>query len=497
VNTRTAIISLFVALAVAGGAWFFLRPAPQPPPPAQTWLRTLDPAVVASMSVQWTSGESASIERSVVPGVWVLRSGGKGGRPDDAHWPVGMSQVRGVLRLLADLDKVAPSEGKLSTPGTVVAFRMVDGAEHKLTFGEATLGGKAIILVDGPPSTLRLGDARLAGLFQDGLRAWRQSSALITGAGDASNSGEVSRVRLQTIGRQVTLGQVNGRWGVQAPVAAPADQGTCAKLLQTLGALAIQRRIEEALTDSATGLDNPTAMIDTESDFRIPVGGDIARRTLLQKLTVGGAADSAGTKLYATIRAEWKDPAKGAPEAAWGPALVTISRAELNQLSAQAPPYFSRQSVQTPAADISGFVLAGDESPMVDNAAKDVNASSRQVHIVRTLDGWRYKPDQGELRVPSTSAATQIDALVRLLVERPADGQDLQAPADTKGVARVSLESAGGAAEILGVGVAQVTPQGKPPQVALVVRNGPVFRVYIDNAADIIRWIAEELPPEG
>jgi hypothetical protein len=484
------LVSLVVLLLVAAGAWFALRPKPVAPPPPPTWLKGLNPLDVTAIVVRWPEGKSAAIERSQVPGVWVLRQSGAGADPP---WPVPGSRVNGAVHLLSEIDAIPPSEGGVPA-GMTVTVRTRAGAEHKLTIAEAVLGGKALVLVHGPAESVRLADADVAKMFKDGLRAWRDSGVLEASAGDASNPGEVSRVRLQTVGRQITLGRTKGKWGVREPVAAPADNAACNQLVEHLGQLAVQRLVAEQLADSATGLNNPTAMVECDSDFVVTSGDGTARRVLLQKVTVGGPADATREKLYARVSAEWMDPATRKSEPLWGPALVVLNRSDLNTVRAEPSVYLSKLSTELPAADVTAFVLtASGDSMTVGSKASE----SRRVRVVRTLDGWRHKPEQGEPRVIAPTEATRLESFIRLLTDQPADAVGLEPPRDTSPMAMVSLESGLGAGPELGVGAAEVTPPGKAAQTALVVRSGPVFRVYLGKVGELVRWVAEELPPEG
>ena len=178
-NTRTALLSLVVALVLVGAGWFFLRPKPVPPPPAPTWLRLLDPQQVGAISVKWADGQSAVIERSPVPDTWVLIQHSSKG-PQPPAWPVGSVQIRIALRLIADLEAVAPAEAAAPTASTTVTIKFRDGSEHQLTLSEMSLGGKTLVKIHGPPDSFRLGQANLSQMFQEGLRAWRSRGAVAT-----------------------------------------------------------------------------------------------------------------------------------------------------------------------------------------------------------------------------------------------------------------------------------------------------------------------------
>jgi hypothetical protein len=284
---------------------------------------------------------------------------------------------------------------------------------------------------------------------------------------------------------------------VQFPVGVPADQGACGQVLQRLGTLPIKAFLEDQ-PDSMTGLGSPSAKIETESDFRIAAGGDVIRRVLRQTVTVGGPADASATRMYARVQAEWQDPSTGKSEVVWGPVLATMDRADLNGFTAEPKAYISKVSVETPVADVSGFVLAEQEQASSTKPENASESSGRSVRITRTLDGWRFKPDLGEMRTPSPSDMTQIDALIHLVCEQSADVVRLEPVAGTKAIARIDMQVGAGPALSLVAGVAEFASPGKPAQPALVLRVGPVIRVYLGKAAlGVAQWISDELPPEG
>jgi hypothetical protein len=167
-------------------------------------------------------------------------------------------------------------------------------------------------------------------------------------------------------------------------------------------------------------------------------------------------------------------------------------------VTAELAAYLSRQTLQVPVADVSGFVLSPGEGAMTEThdraAPSSAPLASGSVRLVRTLDGWRYKPEHGPLKTPSAEAAAQVDALLGLLCEEPADASGLETLTGTVGVALVTLESG----QRVVIGAAEVPVPGKGAETVLVARAGRVFRVYRGaGVAGLLQWLREELPPEG
>ncbi len=480
-NTKSAIIALILALLGITGAFFLLKPE-SPAVVERTWLASLDVSRVERVKVEWPDGSSASLEPSQVPTLWLLRHGA-------TVWPVKSSRVHAALKLLSGVDSGEPStEGR--TNGAAVTVT-VGGQDHRLRLSDEALGGRTLVKIEGKADAFRLVDAQVARLFEsNGLLAWRESTLFSTE--------EFSRIRLQTIGRQIALGRVAGRWGVQIPVAAPADQEACARLVETLLGLNVQRFIDQLPADEKTlGLENPQALIDTETDFRVMEGGDVKRTLLLQQLKIGGPADASGERLFASMRAQWLDPTTRSVTTAWGPALGVVSRADLNALSAELTVYVSKQTVQASGVDVSRVTIMSDDHAMEDSSAA---SGARKVVIERSLDEWRLTPEHGAARSPSASERAGIAALLRVLTEQRADGIGREPPRDATGFVRLKVEALAANAEV-GVGTAMVVPAtggAREPREALVLRVGGIYRVYFgEDATALARWLKDLLPPEG
>ncbi|HYE60472.1 MAG TPA: hypothetical protein VD997_00625 [Phycisphaerales bacterium] len=486
-NTRAAIVMLLLALAIGGGAFFALRPRPEAAPEQRTWLAQLDPATIDTITIRWNDNQQALLEKTAMTDLWLLRQG-------SSAWPVSARRVGAMATLLRDVDS-APATEKGATDGATVTFR-TGSTDRTMSISSGVLGGRAIVRVHGEPDVYRSVDAQIARLFEkDGVRAWREAAAF--------NTGDFSRIRLQTIGRQIILARNAGRWGMQVPVAAPADQERCQQLAGQLPRITLSRFIDQPPgNDDALGLAAPEALIDTETDFRTVVNGDVQRRTLLQQLKVGGPVDPSGKLHYASLRAEWLDPATRSVTPAWGPVLAAIPRESLDALSAESTQYLSRLSVQTAAADVARLTIYRD-----DNALKDERPPAavpdRSVQIERYLEEWRIRPPGSILRGPSPTESAGIEYLLRTLCELPAEAIGREAPQGTTVVARLKVDATG-AGEDIGVGIASVSPpadKGTPrpdPKPALVLRVGGIYRVYFQQPAlDAARWIADALPPEG
>jgi hypothetical protein len=422
-----------------------------------------------------------------VPDLWLLRAGG-------STWPVRTSRVHAAVKLMMAIDAGTPAaEGKTDAAHVTIT---VGGVEQGFSVSNAELAGRALIRVRGEPDAFRLVDAQIGRMFESaGLRAWREPAPFSTE--------EFSRVRLQTIGRQIIVAKSAGRWGVQVPVVAPADQERCAELSRTLTGLRFQRFVDEAPGDDKTlGLDNPAAIIDTETDFRVVKDGDVQRTVLVQQLKIGGPVDGTGERLFASVRAHWLDPATRSMTAAWGPVLAVVSRQDLNALTAELPVYLARQTVQAAASDVSRVTVVRDDAAMTDSAPGPLPA--RQFVIGRYIDEWQVTPaGQQTARAAGADEVTGIDRLLKVLTEQPADAVGREPPAGSKGFVRLVVEATGAGADI-GVATAMVAPavkKGEPaaePKPALVLRVGGIYRVYFGAEPGAVAvWLEDVLPPEG
>jgi hypothetical protein len=486
VNTKAAIVALVLALLGIGGAYYLLRPEPgvtvQP-----TWVASLDAARVERIGVSWAGGRSATLEPSPVPALWLLRMG-------EGVWPVRASRVHAAVKLMAGIDAGAGAEAGRADAAVVGVT--VGGVERRFSVSGAALAGRVLVKVEGTPDSYRLVDAQIGRMFEDaGLRAWREPAAFSTE--------EFSRVRLQTIGRQVVVARVAGRWGGPAPVIAPADQEACAQLARTLIGLRLERIVDEAPGDEKTlGLHNPAAVIDTETDFRVVKDGDVQRTVLVQQLKVGGPVDGTGERLFASVRAQWLDPATRSMTPAWGPVLAVVSRQDLNALTAELPVYLARQTVQAAASDVSRVTVVRDDAAMTDSAPGPL--PGRQFVIGRYIDEWQVTPaGQQTARAAGSDEANAIDRLLKVLTEQPADAVGREPPAGSKGFVRLVVEATGAGADI-GVATAMVAPAVKKgevaaePKPALVLRVGGIYRVYFGaDPGAVAVWLEDVLPPEG
>ncbi len=476
-------------LLAAGGAWLLLRPQPAATiSAAPTWIARLDTSL-SRITVTPRGGTEMVVERSDIPDVWLLREG-------PAAWPISGQRISALTRLITDLER-SPAVEPADASGVRVTLRDNSG-EHALSIGPAALGGKALIKIEGNTDSYRLADAGLARVFEGaGLRAWREPRPFISLTGE---SADFSRVRLQTVGRQVIVAKVAGRWGVQVPLAAPADQDSCLKVASMLAGLTLERLVDQPPGgEDALGLASPSAIIDTETDFRTVRGGDVQRRVLLQQLKIGGPADPSGKSLWASVQAQWMDPATRTVTSAWGPALGVIRRADVEPLSADVTGYLARRSVQVPSEDVSRVTVVRDDAamrPPATTAATPADLPPRRLFFERYLDAWRMTPLNGSPREPAPSEHAELETLLELLCDIPADAIGDEPPAGTVSMLRIRLEATGAGGDI-GVGAAQVTKDGTT-RPAVVLRVGPLFRVYFAKPAiDVVKWLGEMVPVEG
>lgn len=471
-NARV-IVSLAAALILTVAAVVLLRSPAVPGggtgmTPTGTGILAVDPARVVEIRVQRPSGAEGGAgagvsERLVKTGTgeWdVLIPTADGG---ERAWPVPATRVRAGLRLLSEA-AFSPSAGT-EWPA--------DGKEAGLIF----------IADDGSHEVVRLSDQRLAGkvrvrsasgqvglidqglydaLVTTGPRGWRETAAMPGLGVDAS------RIRLETPAGTVLLGRVAGRWGLQAPVVAPADQRAVERLIGQLAASEIVRFLDDSTVEELdVHLRPPVAVVSAETDRRVPVGEEFVRRTERRELRIGRPADIAEKTLFATIGGRSADGAARALP-------VTVERGALESISMDAATYLARTSARAVPADVGGVRLLVGE---------------REVReVVRTVDGWMDASDDGA-RTPLTSEGSSgVGALLTLLCETPADVATIEpegrAGAGAESVLTIQLLALDG--EI----AEEIAFEAGESGVA--TRVGGVRREYQHGAAEAaVRWVRE------
>jgi hypothetical protein len=404
--------------------------------------------------------------------------------------------VRGVLRLIADLDATeAVSDEALPTKETRVTFAIDGVGERTFRVSGEVLGGRVLVHVEDPTGpTARLADAGLAKLFErEGVQSWRLPGAVQRMPDD------ISRVRLESAGRRVTVGRVAGRWKLFEPIAVPGNAQVCGTLLGQIHTLAAKRFIDDdSETDAALGLASPNAFIGTECDIRTAsgAGGDagVTRLVLQHELRIGGQADPGATTIYASAAAFWLDPSTNTRRPAWGPQRLVLTRADLDVITADPTPYVSRTAVQEVVEDVAGVIFS--PLPPPEDRGASLRRSDRDIWWSRSIDGWRVRTADNSERDPSDEDRAELERWLVLLCAGPADHLSLDGSVvfDTLAYATV-LGRSDAPLETVTIGA---IPEGGALPAGIVVQTGNIMRVYRPKHwKELDAWLRAKLPPEG
>lgn len=491
VNTRAAIISLLLVLLLAGAAAIMLRPAAPAAKPSPSWLSTLDTLPVTRL--EFRKGDQIAVEVRRRDGMWMVHT------PDASQpdWPADEARVRGLLRLLAST-AAAPGSPAVGSHEETLTIVTDAGQPRTLSARVEAVGGTGTLTTLDDPAGVTMARSIDPGLAS-AMRAagvatsWKRLSAF------PSDTSGISRVRVESAGMLLEIARVRGLWNVLLPFPTPGAQDACNALSTTLTRLPAERLIGTPDESAQTWARSPTAFIELEQ-----VEPGESRRRLIQELRVGGAADPAGTTLIALAGAHWMDTTTNAKTAAWGPMLLTVRRDTIEAIHPDLAAFASRESIQTPRADIAGLWFARCGTPDALDASRplvpprsDTLAASEfsGVRLTRTLDGWRRISVGTTGAILGDSEAALLPTLLNILSSTPAAGIFADRPQDCVCLgAMVVTDIAGETVAIVGLGFVK----GGPGGTGLVVRSGRLWRVYaVPDAAAVAAWINELLREEG
>jgi len=325
-----AVIAAVLLAVVLGGVLFLVNTGSKTPkgPPAPAMK--FDPASVAALRLT-PPGQAEQTATRAADGSWSTTLGA-------LDWPLNPSGPQDVISRMAamvpaPLGKDAKPPADPASPFTVVVA-MRDGTSQTLRLGTDAVGGLVPAKVNEAP-TMLVDAAILEAVRSPGIAGWRVMSAL-PGAG-----GDTARVTI-TAG-ETTLGfaRENGQWALRRPVAARADQKAVGELVARLGRLGIERFIDNpSATDrSASGLDKPRMVIQTERDVR-ESGPTITMGVKGRELYVGrNAVSGTTTSAYA------------APERS-GNVLFMVPADALTSISTNARAYLASTASNVSPADV-------------------------------------------------------------------------------------------------------------------------------------------------
>lgn len=463
---RAAIIAWIAACVLGLAAWALLKAKnpPKPVAPPRVWMSAADQSSVAAIKVQFSPTSSATVRRLDDSGLFIIDWGGSGG-----SFLAREDQVRGALRLLAELDSLPAADGDTqSLDGTTVTI--VAGEERSVEISRFMVGGGTPVRIPDPrsPRTVIAGGA-LANVFtSEGMRAWRDDS-LISFA-----PGEPAAVRVDQGARAVELQRSRNRWGMMFPVPEPAEAEICQGLVRHLASIQTRtspRNPVEVETFS------PVLVVTVETPIRS------ADRTRVLRQTVK-LYESAADTLMGVARATWLE--NGAERQAWGPTSIDVRIADVADITAEAGPYLSRVASQVVSADVQE-VRVGEIG---------VASDRWRAEFVRSLDGWTMG------RGPAAKALLPADAdglkaLLSLLCDTRAGAATLSPPANAKPFGRAALMLGGLEAESLEFLLGSVPLTSGQTEV-LIVRSRKVSRVYpAGEFQPVIDWLKDKTTPEG
>jgi hypothetical protein len=455
-STRTVIIALILAVALAAAGLLLLH---EPPHPAGGPALGVEAPRIREVRIEREGGRYESARRGGSPGDWQVVLGGPG---VERTWPADPARVRSVLRILSTLEFSRPAArgDELSADAAVVRILCDDGREQTLRVSPRALAGEVFIDVRKAGSVAAAASGWIGAdvremLIGTGPREWRDPSALNVGA-------ETSRVFLRGTSGTVALARVQGRWALREPVQEAAEPEAIAKLSNTLSGLLITDFLD-AGAPADSGVEQPVAEIIVEADVR---DADSApTRVARQALRVGRGTDLTGKGVYASV------------ERAGQTRTIVLSTTALAALNTDAGTYISGRAMNGATADVGKLVVTpAGRSPRT---------------YQRTLDGWT----SGDSPVAHEEVA-RIDGALKLLSDEKAQtiaiGSDWPSAWPREGLQRtagtIELQSAGGMP--MGVfSISAVSLDGTTPRRA--VQSGSVWRVYGPSAGtDVPEWLS-------
>ncbi|MFG0282965.1 MAG: hypothetical protein ACF8R7_00955 [Phycisphaerales bacterium JB039] len=467
-SRASVIVSLLIAAGLTALSLVTVRPATSAAAERVIVLQ-LDPAQVTELSVV-RDGVERRVQRGRLPGQWIVHTGA-------AAWPIAPERMRAALRVLAEL-RGAPAEEVPGAGAPTLRIARADGEPLTLRISPPGLGGRRLIGVVGSGGEVRgyqVDDWLHEAFIGAGPDQWRARSAM------PGVSLEASRLTLATQQMRIAISRGGGRWGLTAPVGAPASEQAVEALLGLLSQLGIMRFYDEAPAEAITGLDEPVATIRIERDMQIPEGAGMRRITEVVTLEVGAPTDTTMSSLFARVTID--SSLEGAPR---GQAIMAISAEALNRINPRPEAYIAETAAQAPASEIGALGLA------------PADGAESIVTLERAAEGWlvRAGPRDGAQLSADQSAA--LGEALRTICQRPAGAVLIEAPEGYTPQLRIELRSLGGSPlAIVDMG-SMPAPQQAGTGMFLVIRSGQVWRVYESQTLPALDLLASFLPaPAG
>lgn len=438
-----------------------------------TWLSRVSPEVVSRVDIRWPDGSEASFTREERADVFLMRGPGGRGADSSSVSPAIRERVHGAIQLCAELERLPGVAGTLPADGPTVTFTIRgEQSPRVLRLAGSELGGKTGVVIEGgPDSPTRtvMADAALSAVFaREGVTQWRSLLAFPAGAAGASH------LSMTQGAASLELARTQNRWGLQQPLAAPADPQKCAELVGRLARLSATR-----LSGGADPIPGDAIVIEVERELRHMRGPDVVTSTLRQRLKLGGPANAEGTLRHAEMDAAWMEVA--GPQPAWGPVRGLVPASDAADISLSPELLIARQMLDVPLGDLREL--------RVWSPADDATAFPR-VLVRRSGQGWERVPLTGAPAMLDPADAAGPEGVAVLLAQAGAASVVLEDPAGLSPLARISPASGGPLGEPVMVSLATV-PVASGPQQVVVLSRGGVRWVHVAGKHEAaIAWLS-------
>lgn len=428
----------------------------------------IKPSLVERIVVTRPDGSRDTIERD--GRAWLLRLRDADG--SEIVWPVDAGRVAAVVRLLAEAVRSTGRRGDaqqvdddatgsmrieiLTRDGTVSLDCEPAGVGGSVAIGVTTVGGDEISAS---------ADRSVTDLFErSGLRAWRMLRAMPTLTGEASS------VMVRSGSMRIELARLGERWAMRVPMSSRADAGRVRRLVASLAAMGIER-FHDSLTAEApeTGLAEPAAEVRVE--YRTGRGTE----RFVSILLLGSVADLESKTLFALVLTERIDVQTGERSVVFGPAVVSLDVAQINEISPVPDAYLDRRALGSSAADVRRVVIERDgREPAV---------------FARSIGSWTTGDASGGEKAVDPGDRAMLDRLVAWITEQPAVSASTAIPGEHNAVATVEVFGLDGGS--LGrVIVGRANPVIDQGGVTIMLVSEGAARWYEDRAvADLLAWL--------
>ena len=398
-----------------------LRPAAAPSRELQApaWLVDLVPSSVRRLEVAVPGRAAIVVEPSEIDGVWVMMQSGQD-LAASPGWPVASSQVRGIIRLIADFAKAPATDARPPEGSTRVRLAMKDGPWREIFVGTSELAGRVPVAIsqesgadgaqsgngardrDGDVQGLMV-DAGLARLLRhEGMLAWRETLVFPS---SVEPSTRISLMVTDAVGvvTRLEASKVQGRWALTAPFAARAEPQAPAGVLLLAARATPRSFIEPAPPDTDTGLDQPSLVLRLEQPVNILVNDTVRRRVLTQTLERGWASGEGAS--FARVTATLTNLESREESVVWGPMVMSVGDEHFTGLSVDPSNWVARVATVMPPADVRRIEIV-----------RGTTTSA----LVRTVDGWRGEDGASAEAFSGLDASALADALLAWLGRTPA-----------------------------------------------------------------------------